>query len=83
MRDERMNELTGAVIGAAIEVHRVLEAGFLESVYSDVISLNPSFATLTTFKTRQLFNSGRETPQLSNVQHSLFEPHPLSFENNH
>ncbi len=28
-----LNELTGSVIGAAIEVHRVLGRGFLESIY--------------------------------------------------
>src|SRR5437773_7188619 len=33
----RVNELTGAIIGAAIEVHRILGPGLLESAYEECL----------------------------------------------
>ena len=33
------SELTRPIIGAAIEVHKILGAGFLESVYEEVIAI--------------------------------------------
>ena len=35
----RINELTGQVIGAAIEVHKALGPGLLESVYEDCMAV--------------------------------------------
>ena len=37
--DEILNQLSHNVIGAAIEVHRVLGPGFLESVYEEALAI--------------------------------------------
>jgi GxxExxY protein len=36
--DEDMNDLTGRVIGAAIEIHRALGPGYQESVYEEALA---------------------------------------------
>ncbi|MDB5358472.1 MAG: hypothetical protein JWN24_4925 [Phycisphaerales bacterium] len=37
--DAELNEISNAVIGAAIEVHRTLGPGFLESVYEEAMAI--------------------------------------------
>ena len=36
---ERLNQLSGVVVGAAIEVHRQLGPGFLETVYESALAV--------------------------------------------
>lgn len=34
LKNDRLNALTGSILGAAIEVHRIVGPGLLESVYA-------------------------------------------------
>lgn len=43
LEDERMNRLTGRIIGAAIEVHRVLGPGLRETIYERALSIEFDF----------------------------------------
>jgi len=43
---EEFNALTGEVIGAAIEVHRILGPNFLESVYEEALCMELSTRSL-------------------------------------
>ena len=45
---EKIDELSGAIIGAAIEVHRHLGPGMLESVYEECLSYELTNQGLTT-----------------------------------
>ena len=38
---ERINQITEAIIGAAIQVHRVLGPGLLESAYEACLAFEP------------------------------------------
>mgnify|MGYP003577500030 FL=1 len=40
--DKQINELTGSILGSAIEVHRVLGPGLLQSTYTNCLQLEMS-----------------------------------------
>lgn len=42
-----LDKIAGVVIGAALEVHRVLGPGFLESVYEDALAIELTLRSLS------------------------------------
>lgn len=51
---ENINDLTGAVIGAAIEVHRTLGPGLLESIYEECLCKELSFRNIAYEKQKEI-----------------------------
>jgi GxxExxY protein len=54
--DSRLNQVTDGVIGAAIEVHKVLGPGYLESVYEEALSIELALRRIA-FKRQYGFNT--------------------------
>ena len=61
----REKELSGSVIGAAIEVHRILGAGFLESVYENALAVE--------LRSRGIFFEKQKIIPLTYKGHSIGE----------
>ena len=61
----REKELSGSVIGAAIEVHRILGAGFLESVYENALAVE--------LRSRGIFFEKQKIISLTYKGHSIGE----------
>jgi GxxExxY protein len=53
--EKYLDDLTGEVIGAAIEVHRTLGPGFLESVYEEALCVELTLRRMT-FSRQQIVN---------------------------
>jgi len=51
---ENINDLTGAIIGAAIEVHRTLGPGLLESIYEECLCKELSFRNIAYEKQKEI-----------------------------
>ena len=50
----KVNDLTGQIIGAAIEVHEVLGPGLLESVYEDCLEIELTQRNLSYERQKQI-----------------------------
>jgi len=69
--DSQRDPETYAIIGAAMEVHRVLGSGFLEAVYQDAIELE--------FQARGIPNSREHLIPISYKAHTLATPYRADF----
>ena len=63
--DSRVDGLARAVIGAAIEVHRILGPGYLESVYEEALALE--------FSLRQISFARQKAVSVAYKGHSVGE----------
>jgi len=54
MKTLEINELTGQVIGAAIEVHKALGPGLLESVYETCLCMELDFRSIPYQRQKEL-----------------------------
>ena len=59
---ERMDRLTHEVIGAAIDVHRVLGPGYLESVYEEALCIELGLRKIAFHRQHPIAISYKENP---------------------
>lgn len=61
------DELTEKIIGAAIEVHRILGPGLLECIYEEALAIELSCAVFLFNARRISMSTTRATPSRANV----------------
>ena len=75
----QLYETTGAVISAAIEVHRVLGPGFLESVYEEAMAVELGLRGVS-FERQKQINVSYKGCQIGEGRLDLFVEHSLIVE---
>ncbi len=62
MENEEINKITSAVIGSAIEVHRELGPGFLESLYEEALAIEMKSRGISFTKQHEIHVSYKTVP---------------------